>query len=170
MRLLYDYALLPSPAMMSVTPFHCESGYVTSDALTSSLSHSKFVSFNPPPAIFSSRSSPSTFTGPPVVILGARYAGVWPRQTETPMRPRGGGGASSWLMNNAGLASWFNGGGLLNRAGGSNGGDVDEGRRPINFGAWIEGRPSVEGFIVAFQTGNPDTHARISANWMACGN
>ena len=154
-------------AVNSVTPFHCESGYVTSDALTTSLSHSKFVSFTPPPST-SSRSS--TFTGLPVVILGARYAGVWPRQSSTPMRPRGGGGGANWLANSAGFNPWFNGGGLLNRVGGGSGGEVDEGRRPINYGVWIEGRPSVEGFIVAFQTGNPDLDARISANWMACGN
>jgi len=159
-------------AMLSASPFHCESGYVTSDALTTSLSHSKFVPFSPPPpSTSSSTSSPSTFSAPPVVILGSRYAGIWPRRSPTPMRPRGGGGTASWFANGGGLASWFNGGGLLDRVGGGGSAvDSDEGRRAVNFGVWIEGRPSVEGFIVAFQTGNPDPDARISANWMACGN
>ena len=160
--------------MVSASPFHCDSGYVTSDALTTTLTASKFVPFSPT----SSRSS-SSFTAPPVVILGARYAGVWPRQSSTPMRPRGGGASGgtvgiggTWLAAGGGLSPWFGGGGLLNRVvgDGSTSADADDGRRPINYGVWIEGRPSTKGFIVAFQTGNPDPDARISANWMACGN
>ena len=87
------------------------------------------------------------------------------------MFPRGGGG---WFGGNLGLASWFGNGGVGGNGGGGGGSGVasrngDEGKGAINFGVWIEGRPSKEGFIIAFQTGNPDKDARISANWMACG-
>ncbi len=141
--------------------WHCESGYVTSDRLTTTLSQSKFVPFTSS-SLSSSDSPPlSSFTAPPVVMVGARYAGVWPNRNSTPMRPRGGTG--SWFGSNA----WFGTAGVLNREAASS---VDEGRDAINFGVWIEGRPSKEGFIVAFQTGNPNRDARVSANWMACGN
>ena len=90
------------------------------------------------------------------------------------MRPRGGGGGGGFSRNlwlnanaNAGLAGWF--GVSSGAVGREDAGSQSAGNDAINFGVWVEGRPSKDGFIVAFQSGNPDPDARISANWMACG-